>query len=94
MQRDLIEAIVCQSSQSQELSFQHTATHSDLSQSEGGGGEYQESLVQLLTSLKDTSETLGSCQDISSSEVSSALILTKTNKWMSVYMHFLTCVSP
>ncbi|KAG1964264.1 nesprin-2 [Pimephales promelas] len=74
IQRDLIEAIVRQSSQSQELSFQHTATHSDLSQSEGGGGEYQESLVQLLTSLKDTSETLGSCQDISSSETRQHLL--------------------
>ncbi|XP_077075807.1 nesprin-2a [Siphateles boraxobius] len=68
IQRDLIEAIVHQSSsQSQEHSFQHTATLTDLSQSEGGG-EYHDSLVQFLTSLKDTSETLGSCQDISSSE--------------------------
>ncbi|XDV42021.1 hypothetical protein PO909_010774 [Leuciscus waleckii] len=74
IQRDLIEAIVRQSSsQSQEHSFQHTATLSDLSQSEGGG-ECQESLVQLLTSLKDTSETLGSCQDISSSETTQNLL--------------------
>ncbi|XP_016380976.1 nesprin-2-like [Sinocyclocheilus rhinocerous] len=68
IQRDLIEAIIHESSsQSQEHTFQHTATVSDLSQSEGGG-EDQESLVQLLTSLKETSETLGSCQDISSFE--------------------------
>ncbi|KAK7133211.1 hypothetical protein R3I94_015172 [Phoxinus phoxinus] len=71
----LIEAIVGQSSsQSQQHSIQHTATLSDLSQSEGGGGEYQESLVQLLTSFKDTSETLGSCQDISSSETRQHLL--------------------
>ncbi|XP_067239734.1 nesprin-2-like isoform X8 [Chanodichthys erythropterus] len=68
IQRDLIDAIVRQSSsQSQEHSFQHTATLSDLSQSEEGG-EYQECLVQLLTSMKETSEKMGSCQDISSSE--------------------------
>ncbi|KAI2651915.1 Nesprin-2 [Labeo rohita] len=69
IQRDLNEVVVDQSSsQSQEHTFKHTATVSDLSQSEGGGEEDQDIKVQLLTSLKETSETLGSCQDISALE--------------------------
>ncbi|KAL1254649.1 hypothetical protein QQF64_016878, partial [Cirrhinus molitorella] len=55
------------STQSQEHTFQHTASVSDLSQSEGRG-EDQDIKVQLLISLKETSETLGSSQEISSLE--------------------------
>ncbi|XP_016149734.1 nesprin-2-like [Sinocyclocheilus grahami] len=55
IQRDVIEAMVHQrSSQSQDHAIPHTATISDLSQSEGGG-EDQLSLVQLLTSCQDVS---------------------------------------
>ncbi|XP_052390559.1 nesprin-2 isoform X4 [Carassius gibelio] len=64
IQKDLIEASIQEtSSQSQ---FQHTASVSNVSQSEGGGEDQdREGLVQLLNSLKETSETLGSCQEIS-----------------------------
>ncbi|KAL0164379.1 hypothetical protein M9458_040132, partial [Cirrhinus mrigala] len=56
IRKDLTEAVIHQhSSQSQE--FQHTAR-----------GEDQDIKVQLLTSLKETSETLGSCQDIGALE--------------------------
>ncbi|KAL0164380.1 hypothetical protein M9458_040133, partial [Cirrhinus mrigala] len=58
------------SSQSQEHSFKHTATVSDLSQSEERDVDHQgkDIKVQHLTSLKETSETLRLCQDISALE--------------------------
>ncbi|KAK2883496.1 hypothetical protein Q8A67_017133 [Cirrhinus molitorella] len=61
------------STQSQEHTFQHTASVSDLSQSEGRG-EDQDIKVQLLISLKETSETLGSSQEISSLETRQHLL--------------------
>ncbi len=73
IQRDVIEAMVQQdSSQSQDHTIHHTATISDLSQSEGGA-EDQQSLLRLLTS----------CQDISSLEVSfsPANMLTKPKNY-------------